>query len=362
MRLLKWVLAGLLLTGLMVVGAGLLWWQQALRTPLALPPDGIVYTLPPGGHLGSALLDLQRQGLLAEPLALRLYARLNGRGDRIQAGEYRLRPGLDPVGLLNLLESGAVVQYSFTLVEGWTVAQALTALRADPVLRQTLDGVQPAQLLSELGVDDNRHAEGLLFPDTYRFTRGSSDRDLLRRAYQRMTETLAEEWPRRAIGLPYETPYEALIMASIIERETGVPAERGAIAGVFVRRLQRGMRLQTDPTIIYGLGDAYEGYLRTRHLRDSDNIYNTYRHGGLPPTPIALPGIAALRAALHPEPGSALYFVARGDGSHVFSETLAEHEAAVRRFQLQRRSDYRSSPIPQPAAQSATQPTTQAEP
>ena len=347
-RLLKWSLGLALLVGLAVVAAGALWWQQALREPLRLPQGGAVYTLAPGSHLGDVLHDLQQRGMLAEPLALQLYARLNGRGDRIHAGEYRLQPGLDAVGLLDLLESGAVIQYSFTLVEGWTVAQALAAMRAEPALEHRIE--QPSgDLLAALGIDDPRHPEGLLFPDTYSYTRGSSDRDLLRRAYRRMAEVLAEEWSQRATGLPYETPYEALIMASIVERETGVPAERGTIAGVFVRRLQRGMRLQTDPTVIYGLGERFDGNLRARHLRDTDNVYNTYRHGGLPPTPIALPGLAAIRAALHPEPGDALYFVARGDGSHVFSATLAEHQAAVRRYQLQRRTDYRSSPAGRPS-------------
>lgn len=348
-RLLKWALALLLLAGLAVAAAGALWWQQALREPLHLPDNGAVYTLAPGSSLGYALADLQRRGIIAEPLALRLYARLNGRGDAIRAGEYRLQPGLDAVGLLDLLESGAVIQYSFTLVEGWTVAQALTALHAEPSLQHTLEA-SPEALLAELGFDDPRAAEGLLFPDTYSYPRGSSDRELLRRAYRRMADVLAEEWPQRAVGLPYQSPYEALVMASIIERETGVPAERRTIAGVFVRRLQRGMRLQTDPTIIYGLGERFDGNLRASHLRDADNPYNTYRHSGLPPTPIALPGLAAIRAALHPEPGDALYFVARGDGSHVFSATLAEHQAAVRRYQLQRRTDYRSSPGANPSA------------
>ncbi|WP_269473252.1 endolytic transglycosylase MltG [Kineobactrum salinum] len=186
--------------------------------------------------------------------------------------------------------------------------------------------------------------EGLFLPETYRFERGTSDLDILARAHRAMLAALTEEWELRAPDLPYETPYEALIMASIIERETGVPDERQQIAGVFVRRLQRGMRLQTDPTTIYGLGTAFDGNLVRSHLRDGDNIYNTYRHHGLPPTPIALPGRAALHAALQPAEGDSLYFVARGDGSHEFNSTLEGHERAVRKYQLERRENYRSRP------------------
>lgn len=340
----RW-LVGLALLGVLAFGAALYGWQQSLLQPLNLPPGGgMVYDLREGGNLGSVVDELSRQGVLDSPLALKLYARLSDRGSHIHAGEYRLEPGLTPLGLLDLLESGAVIEYRFTIVEGWTVREMLTALRGARALRHTLDEVTGEDLLSELGVDDARPAEGLLFPDTYRYRRGASDRQLLLRAYRRMQTLLQQEWPRRDSGLPYETPYEALIMASIIERETGVPAERGTIAGVFVRRLQRGMRLQTDPTVIYGLGEDYDGNLRRVHLRDADNRYNTYRHSGLPPTPIALPGLASIRAALHPEPGDALYFVARGDGSHVFSATLEDHRAAVRRYQLQRRSGYRSTP------------------
>jgi UPF0755 protein len=209
-------------------------------------------------------------------------------------------------------------------------------------LRHELDGPNDPRLL-EL-VKPAESAEGQFFPDTYHYDRGASDWQILQRAYDAMQQALAEEWSERAAGLPYETPYEALIMASIIERETGLDEERGEIAGVFVRRLQKGMRLQTDPTVIYGLGPAFDGNLTRRHLADESNPFNTYRHGGLPPAPIALPGRASIRAALQPEDGDALFFVARGDGGHVFSATLAEHERAVRKYQLSRREDYRSSP------------------
>ena len=186
--------------------------------------------------------------------------------------------------------------------------------------------------------------EGFFFPDSYHYARGATDWDIVQRAHAQMRAILEQEWQGRAEDLPYETPYEALIMASIIERETGLPAEREEIAGVFVRRLLLGMRLQTDPTVIYGLGSNFDGNLKRKHLADKGNPYNSYRHSGLPPTPIALPGRADIHAALHPAAGDTLYFVARGDGGHVFSATLAEHEQAVRKYQLRRKKNYRSSP------------------
>ena len=243
---------------------------------------------------------------------------------------------------MELLASGRVIQYQVTLPEGITVAQALAILRRESDLEVDLSGADDPRLLAL--AEPFGHLEGLFFPDTYHYARGASDWQILQRAHDAMLDILEVEWQQRADGLPYETAYQALIMASIIERETGLPEEREQIAGVFVRRLQQGMRLQTDPTVIYGVGDEFDGNLRRAHLQDEGNAYNTYRHGGLPPSPIALPGRAAIRAALHPAQGSALFFVARGDGGHVFSDTLAEHEAAVRRYQLQRRQDYRSSP------------------
>lgn len=340
----RWLFALILLFGMASLAAGVLWWQQALRQPLSLPESGILYQLEPGSGLGRVLIELQQQGVIAQPLALKIYARLNGRGERIQAGEYRLQPGVTPLQLLAMFERGDVIRYSLTLVEGWTVRQTLAALRAAPALKQTLGDISPDQLPAVMNLPDQRSPEGLFFPDTYQYRRGTTDRQLLMQAYQRMADVLNTEWQQRAVGLPYNDSYEALIMASIIERETGVPNERDTIAGVFVRRLIKGMRLQTDPTVIYGLGAQFDGNLRSRHLRDASNRYNTYRHAGLPPTPIALPGRAAIHAALHPADGDALYFVARGDGTHIFSATLAEHQSAVRRYQLQRRADYRSHP------------------
>ncbi len=261
---------------------------------------------------------------------------------QIKPGEYRLPPAITAQGLLDLLVSGKVIQYKVTFPEGINLQQALALLASQGQLVLSLAGRDDPRL-QEL-VEPYTHPEGLFFPDTYLFPRDTTDLQLLQRAHEKMVAVLEQEWLEREADLPYSTPYEALIMASIIERETSLPEEREQIAGVFVRRLQAGMRLQTDPTVIYGAGEEFDGNLRREHLEDDSNAYNTYRRDGLPPTPIALPGQASIRAALHPAPGRELYFVARGDGGHQFSATLAEHEAAVRKYQLERRTDYRSTP------------------
>ena len=299
-----------------------------LRQPLRLQ-------VAPGDNLTAVARALHEQGILTHPRYLLWYARWEGEADRIQAGEYALQPGMTPAQLLERLVKGEVAQYSLTIPEGWTFHQMLAALEASEVLRHTLTGLDDAAIMARLG-HAGEHPEGRFYPDTYLFPRGASDLDILRQAYAAMERHLAGEWAARAPGLPYETPYEALILASIIEKETAIPEERPLIAGVFVRRLQRGMRLQTDPTVIYGLGEAFDGNLRRRDL-ERPGPYNTYRHRGLPPTPIALPGGAAIHAALHPAPGDALYFVARGDGSHQFSATIEAHNAAVLRYQKQGR-------------------------
>jgi UPF0755 protein len=260
---------------------------------------------------------------------------------QIKQGEYLLPSGATALAVLQLLQRGDVLRYQVTLPEGITLARAVEILAAEDKLEHVLAGAQDERLLA---LAAPHHPEGWFFPDTYQFTRGDTDLAILQRANQAMREVLEQEWAKRDESLPYDSAYDALVMASIVERETGLPEERGQIAGVFVRRLNKGMLLQTDPTIIYGLGDSFDGNLRRRHLKDDSNPYNTYRHRGLPPSPIALPGRAAIHAAVHPEPGKTLYFVARGDGGHVFSETLAEHNRAVRKYQLQRRKDYRSSP------------------
>ena len=335
----------LLLLSLLVVLAGVLAFQELERRwqePLALPPDGLLLLVESGDTLRAVAARLHKDGALRYPELLILYARWTGADQQIKRGEYLLSQPLTPAQLLHLLESGKVLQYQVTLPEGITLEQAITILADAEQLLPVLQGATDPRILAMVAPYEN--PEGWFFPDTYHFLRGSSDLELLQRAQTKMREVLAEEWQGRAADLPYESPYEALIMASIIERETGLPQERGQIAGVFVRRLKLGMRLQTDPTVIYGLGDTFDGNLRRSHLRDDNNFYNTYRISGLPPTPIALPGRDSIHAALHPTAGKALFFVARGDGGHVFSDTLAAHQAAVRKYQLQRKKNYRSSP------------------
>jgi UPF0755 protein len=340
----RWFIAIALLTA-MFGWFALSQYQQFLRTPLALTE---VQTLDvvKGRSFGQVIRELAAQGVLKHPLLMQLYIRVSARGHRIQAGEYLLGPGTTPLDLLDMLEQGHVRTHALTLVEGWTLAQVRAQLTKDPFLQVALRDVPDSQLLTALNIDDaNAHnPEGLFFPDTYLFSGATSDRDILRQAYRRMQQVLNQEWSQRAADLPYQSPYQALIMASIVERETGVANERPEIAGVFVRRLQQDMLLQTDPAVIYGIAQ-YDGNLRRRDLENADNPYNTYLHRGLPPTPIALPGRAAIRAALQPASGDALYFVAKGNGSHQFSATLEDHEKAVRKYQIeQRRADYSSRP------------------
>jgi UPF0755 protein len=310
-------------------------WMELERfksTPLALAEEPRLLDVPSGTSLRALTEKLTREGVLAHPYFLGALAHLRGDAARIKAGEYELAAGITPPQLLDLLVSGRVVQRAVTLVEGWTVAEAMGSIAADERLTATLADKSPEALMAALGHPE-LHPEGRFFPDTYYFEKGASDLDILRRAYQTMESVLDEEWADRGENLPLETPYQALILASIVEKETGLASERADIAGVFVRRLEKGMKLQTDPTVIYGLGASFDGDLRRSDLR-SETPYNTYVHRGLPPTPIALPGRAAIRAALHPSDGDSLYFVAKGDGSHVFSATLAEHNRAVRRYQL----------------------------
>ncbi|MBA6412182.1 endolytic transglycosylase MltG [Parahaliea sp. F7430] len=316
-------------------------WEQ----PLAISEEGLLFELKQGDSLNSVAHRLVDQGLLDQPYMLTLYGRLTGLDSRLQRGEYLLPHGLKQAELLELLLSGNVVQYQVTIPEGLTLRQALELLARQESLERSLDGLEDGRIAAL--TKNYPSPEGLFLPETYRYVRGDSDWNILQRAFAAMQRLLAEEWQDRDDELPLASPYEALVLASIIERETGVASERGEIAGVFVRRLNKGMRLQTDPTVIYGLGSEFDGNLRRSHLRDEENPYNTYRHHGLPPSPIALPGAAAIHAALHPKDGDTLFFVARGDGSHVFSATLDAHQRAVRKYQLRRRADYRSTPQPE---------------
>ena len=300
-----------------------------LRAPLDVPANGQVFQLEPG-TAGIDIVDqLVELGLTRPGWEWRLLMRLEPHLYR--AGEYRLEAGIKPQELLGLLASGQVIQYRFTLVEGWTFQQLATALAANTVLEHELDLEAPSQwrlISSALGIE---YPEGWFLPETYQFTRGDSDRDVLARAHAAMKKALGDAWESRNEDLPIDSPYEILILASIIEKETSLDEERGPVAGVFTRRLKKGMRLQTDPTVIYGLGDSYDGDIRRRDLQ-TDTPYNTYTRHGLPPTPIAMPGKASLLAATQPASGEALYFVADGNGGHTFSVTLEAHQKAVRKL------------------------------
>ncbi len=330
-----WAAAALVLFCIAVSAA--LYAKSRLERPLPIPPEGFFYHLEPGTSLSRLSAALAEQGLLEEPGLVLAYARLRRLDRRLHAGEYYFPPGTSARSLLEDLGRGRVVKRQVTLVEGWSFRQALGALH-EAGLRPRLADLADTEILRRLGISGYQSAEGLFFPDTYSFSYGDSDADVLLTAHRRMLQILAAEWAERAPGLPYRTPYDALILAAIVEKETGLAEERPQVAGVFVRRLKRSMRLETDPAVIYGLGSDFDGNLSRRHLEDPKNPYNTYRIRGLPPSPIALPGRAALRAALQPAKGDSLYFVARGDGGHVFSSTLEAHRQAVRRYQM-RKSD-----------------------
>ncbi|KTC21558.1 aminodeoxychorismate lyase [Pseudomonas marginalis ICMP 9505] len=338
-----------LLLQIALVSAGLVLgfsaWKlnSALKQPLNLPQEQLL-DVPAGSTPTGTFNRLEADGVLDDAFWLRLYWRFNLDGQPLHSGEYRMTPGLTAEGLIGLWQRGEVVQYSLTLVEGWNFRQVRSALAKHEKIVQTLSGLSDSEVMEKLG-HPGVFPEGRFFPDTYRFVRGMTDVDFLKKAYNRLDDVLAQEWSKRAADAPYTDPYQALIMASLVEKETGVPEERGQIAGVFVRRLKIGMLLQTDPTVIYGLGERYNGKLTRAHLKEA-NPYNTYMIAGLPPTPIAMVGREAIHAALNPAPGTSLYFVARGDGSHIFSDDLDAHNAAVREFQLKRRADYRSSPAP----------------
>jgi UPF0755 protein len=351
---------GLVLAGLML-GASAWKIHSALVQPLNIAQEELL-EVPKGTTPNRTFLRLEADGLIKDAFWLRVYWRFNLPKQPLHSGEYRMLPGMTVEGLIDLWKRGEMVQYSVTLVEGWNFHQVRAALAKEEKLDHTLEGLSDSQVMEKLG-----HAglfpEGRFFPDTYRFVRGMTDVELLKTAYDRLDEVLAKEWNQRATDLPYSDPYQALIMASLVEKETGVPQERGQIAGVFVRRMAIGMLLQTDPTVIYGLGDRYSGKLTRAHLKEP-TPYNTYVIAGLPPTPIAMVGREAIHAALNPVAGNSLYFVARGDGSHVFSDDLDAHNNAVREYQLKRRADYRSSPAPVTAPETSPAPAleSQAEP
>ncbi len=310
--------------------------NQFIETPVAIGETGLTYKIEPGSSLGPVARDLEQKGVISNALLLRLLARKNNLASKIKAGEFEVQPGMTPLDLLNLFVSGKVIQHSLTLVEGWSFKQVLTAIRGNTILKQTLEGHDEKVIMERLGYA-GQHPEGRFLADTYHFPTGTTDLAFLQRAYRALTKVLEREWLKREKKLPLKSAYEALILASIVEKETGQASERPIIAGVFVRRLNKRMKLQTDPTVIYGMGERYNGNIRRRDLRE-DTPYNTYVHRGLTPTPISMPGIDSIKAVLHPAKGKALYFVAKGDGSgsHYFSATLREHNNAVRKYQLKR--------------------------
>ncbi len=315
-----------------LAGAAYAYVLKWAATPLTTVSEPTLVELAPKVSFAAFAGTLKSTGVLRTDWPFVVYARVKGFAHRVQAGEYRVLPGETPEQLLSDLVAGNVATYEVRIPEGSTIMRVVAQLVETPKLVNDIGTTSARTLMAQLGLGTG-HAEGEFFPDTYGYRKGTRLSDVLLRAHERMRTVLEREWPSRAPGLPYATPDDALIMASIIEKETGRDDERAKIARVFVSRLQRGMRLQTDPTVIYGLGDAFDGNL-TRAQMDADNPYNTYRVGGLPPTPIALPGLASIRAALHPADGAYLYFVSRGDGSSEFSTTLDQHLAAVRRYQL----------------------------
>jgi UPF0755 protein len=316
-----------------VLGVGLwLDYHAFLKRPVQVLEDSIVLDIPRGTSLRALARRMTDAGILKHPYYFIALAYRQGDQARIKAGEFELTTGMTPADVLARITSGQVVQHPVTLVEGWTFRQAVEAIEAQDRFSGDLADLSDEDLMARLG-RAGEHPEGRLFPDTYRFPRGTPRVSVLQRAFERMEQVLTEEWAGRREGLPIDTPYQALILASIVEKETGAAHERPEIAGVFVRRLRKGMRLQTDPTVIYGMGERYEGRIARADLREA-TAYNTYVIDGLPPTPIALPGRAAIHAVLNPADGDSLYFVSRGDGTHVFSATLDAHNRAVRRYIL----------------------------
>jgi UPF0755 protein len=302
---------------------------------ITLPHEPFVLEVTPGMSLHQLASELHKLGIIRYPRFFVQLGRQLGADRQLKVGEYELTPGLTPRSLLALVMDGRVLQYSLSIIEGQTFAELRARMEQDPVLEQTLQGLDDAAVMERLG-RPGENPEGRFLADTYHFPRHTTDLDFLRRAMHDMDAVLQHEWDGRAPGLPLATPYAALILASIVEKETALAGERPLIAGVFIRRLQRGMKLQTDPTVIYGMGAAFDGNLRREDLL-ADTPYNTYTRAGLPPTPIATPGEASIHAVLHPADGNSLYFVASGGGRHYFSATLAEHNLAVDKFQRGRK-------------------------
>ena len=326
--MIKKLILSLFLLLLMALAGIALWATRPITLQSNQPID---FTIESGSGVRSTTRQIAAAGVPVEPLLLELVARGSGRSARLKAGSYTFKPGTTPRRLIEQLVRGEFAQEALVIIEGWTFAQMRAAVAAHPGLKHDSLAWSDQELLAKVAAEATT-PEGLFFPDTYRFAKGASDILVYRQAYALMQKKLDDGWRQRAADLPYQTPYQALIMASIVEKETGRRVERAQIAGVFVNRLRRGMLLQTDPTVIYGMGSQYQGQIRKRDLQ-TDTPFNTYTRAGLPPTPIALPGEASLKAALNPAKSDALYFVSRGDGSSQFSDNLNDHNRAVNQYQ-----------------------------
>lgn len=335
MSLLKKCAASFAALAVLVAAAGAGGAYYWATRPLLLGAAPFDVTIKPRSSVKSVAQQLKRGGVPIEPFGFVAMTRVLGLSSQLKSGNYEFKSGVTPYEVLQKIARGDVNEYVATVIEGWTFKRMRAELDANPDLVHASAGMSDADLLRAIGAPDGAvqrgSAEGLFFPDTYLFDKGTSDLNIYRRAFRLMQTRLDEAWAARAPGLPYKTSYEALTIASLVEKETGHAADRAFVAAVFANRLRIGMALQTDPSVIYGLGDAYDGHLRKRDLQ-ADTPYNTYTRRGLPPTPIALPGAAALQAAINPAPTSALYFVAKGDGTSVFSDTLGDHNKAVDKY------------------------------
>lgn len=311
------------------------WLYYHYHRNLPLPAVPYEFSIEPGSNLKQISSQLVHEGILPNSWSFVLLSRLLGKESAIKAGDYRLTQEISQIALLAYLIKGDIRQNEVRFIEGWTFSQFMEALYAHPNIQNTTIGLNEEEILRLIGASENA-AEGLFFPDTYYVIKNSKDVEVLQRAYRAMQKHLQEAWSMRKDSLPLESPYEALILASIVEKETGLDSDRAEIAGVFINRLRIGMRLQTDPTVIYGLGNQFDGNLRKIDLQ-TDHDYNTYTRSGLPPTPIAMPGLASIYAAINPAATDSLYFVAKGNGESIFSTNLADHNRAVAKYQRQQK-------------------------
>jgi UPF0755 protein len=321
----------LILLSVSLVFIGVVGMSLYANRPLSLPSTPFEFELKQGGNLTSMARELRQAGLLENDWVFVWMVRLLGKSSQIKAGYYAFQKPVTPLELLEIFHKGEVIQRKVSIIEGWSFKQFREVLNTHPDLKHVTMDWSDIEILKKIGATET-HPEGIFFPDTYRFAVGSRDITIFKHAYQTMQQRLDVAWAKRESDLPIQTPYQALILASIVEKETGATSDRSMIAGVFVNRLRRGMLMQTDPTVIYGMGEKFDGNLRRRDLV-ADTIYNTYTRKGLPPTPIALPSMASLQATLHPAKTKALYFVARGDGSSQFSNNLIKHNRAVKKYQ-----------------------------